>query len=100
MHPSHPSHVLYFASLSEKGQFIPKAINDFKNAIKYGNEDELYIVNYNIAVDFDSMEKYKDAITYYEKFIASNAPDDELKEYATSRLEELKEYLNTNGKTN
>lgn len=90
----------YRGMIFDMNEDKPKAINDFKNAIKYGNEDELYIVNYNIAVDFDSMEKYKDAITYYEKFIASNAPDDELKEYATSRLEELKEYLNTNGKTN
>jgi len=78
------------------------AINDFKNALKYGNEEELYMINYNIAIDLDQLEQYKDAITYYEKFIASNNTDEELKEYATSRAKELKEYLDSlnNAKTN
>lgn len=73
-----------------------KAINDFKNALKYGNPEELYVINYNIAVDYDTMEKYKEAIPYYQKYISSNAPEDELKQYASSRLEELKEYTNAN----
>lgn len=79
-----------------------KAISDFKNALMYGNEDELYIVNYNIAVDLDEIEKYKDAITYYQKFVSSNAPDDDLKKYAKARATELKEYLDSlnNAKTN
>lgn len=72
------------------------AVNDFKNALKYGSEEELYIINYNIAVDYDTMEKYKDAITYYQKYASSSAPDDELKQYASARLEELKEYTNAN----
>ena len=69
------------------------AVNSFKAALKYNNSDELNILNYLIAVDLDSMEKYKEASEYYQKYSASNAPDDEYKQYAATRLEELKPYV-------
>ncbi|MBO5434507.1 tetratricopeptide repeat protein [bacterium] len=100
--PMNPYAFYYRGMIFDSTEEKQKAINDFKNALKYGNEDELYIVNYNIAVNLDGMEKYKDAVTYYEKFLSSGAPDDELKQYASSRLTELKEYLDSlnNAKTN
>lgn len=36
------------------------------------------------------MEKYKEAYEFYNKYAGSNAQDDEYKQYAKSRLEELK----------
>lgn len=45
-----------------------------------------------IAADYDTLEKYKEACGYYSAFVNSNAPDDEYKQYAKSRLEELKQY--------
>lgn len=87
---------MIYDSLEER----QKAINDFKNALRYGNEEELYIVNYNIAVDYDTMEKYNDAMAYYKKYISSGVPDDELKQYASTRLEELKEYTNAKANQN
>lgn len=69
-----------------------EAVNNFKNALKYSTSDDLNILNYLIAIDLDSMEKYKEAYTYYQKYASSNAPDDEYKQYSSTRLEELKEY--------
>ena len=69
-----------------------EAVNNFKNSLKYGSGEDLNIVNYLIAIDLDSLEKYKEAYNYYQKYSSSNAPDDEYKQYAKSRLEELKQY--------
>ena len=69
-----------------------EAVNNFKNALKYSTSDDLNILNYLIAVDLDSMEKYKEAYSYYQKYASSNAPDDEYKQYSSTRLEELKDY--------
>ena len=68
------------------------AINDFKKAYELNKEFE--ITNYLIAVDYDSLENYKEAYTYYNKYANSNAQDDEYKQYAKSRAEELKQYAN------
>ena len=68
------------------------AIKDYKRAINL-NPDDLKIINYNIAVDYDNLEKYKDALTYYDKYAASDVPDDEFKTYAVDRAKELKDYV-------
>ena len=67
-----------------------EAIEDFKKAYELNNE--FVIANYLIASDYDAMEKYKDAYSYYEKYASSGAPDDEYKQYAAARAEELKQY--------
>lgn len=69
----------------------PEAIADFKKALSL-NASDLEILNYLIAADYDSLGKYKDAYCYYQKYSASNAPDDEYKQYSKARLEELKQY--------
>lgn len=69
-----------------------EAVNNFKNALKYNNSEDLNIVNYLIAADLDTLKKYKDAYGYYKKYSTSNAPEDEYKQYAKSRVEELKQY--------
>lgn len=69
-----------------------EAVNNFKNALKYNNSEDLNIVNYLIAADLDTLGKYKDAYGYYKKYSTSNAPEDEYKQYAKSRVEELKKY--------
>ena len=45
-----------------------------------------------LYTSLDSMEKYKEAYAYYQKYSSSNAPEDEYKQYAKARLEELKQY--------
>ncbi len=66
------------------------AIKDFKKAYELNKDFE--IANYMIASDYDSLEKYKDAYAYYDKYANSNAADDEYKQYAKARAEELKQY--------
>ena len=68
------------------------AIADYKNAIAV-NPDDLKIINYNLAVDYDTQEKYKEAYEYYLKYSESDVPDDEYKTYAADRAKELKTYV-------
>ena len=44
------------------------------------------------AVDYDSLENYKEAYKYFKQFVASYTTDDEYFKYAKSRMEELKPY--------
>lgn len=71
-----------------------EAVADFKKAIAL-NASDLQIVNYLIAADLDTLGKYKEAYGYYQKYAASNAPEDEYKTYAKSRLNELKQYASS-----
>ncbi len=67
-----------------------EAIADLKNAYKLNNE--FTICNYLIASDYDALGKFKDAYTYYTAYANSDVQDDEYKQYAKARAEELKEY--------
>ena len=66
------------------------AINDYLNVLK--NSKELPIANYMLAVDYDTLGKYKEAFTYYNRFISSYTTDDEYLKYAKTRMAELKPY--------
>lgn len=66
------------------------AINDYLNVLKYSKE--IPIVNYMLAVDYDSLENYKEAYKYYQQFISSYTTDDEFLNYAKNRSNELKSY--------
>ena len=51
------------------------------------------------AVALDNKEKYKEAVTYYEKYSALQAKqgiNDEFTKYAKERTKELKNYLSQN----
>lgn len=67
-----------------------EAIADLKNAYKLNKE--FTICNYLIASDYDALGKYKDAYDYYMAYANSDVQDDEYKQYAKARAEELKEY--------
>lgn len=50
---------------------------------------------YSLAVDLDNLENYKDAVSNYEKFISLKGSEkDEMTEFSTSRIKELRDYLN------
>lgn len=66
------------------------AINDYLNVLK--NTKELPIANYMLAVDYDVLEKYKEAFKYYNEFISNYTTQDEYLEYAKTRMEELRPY--------
>ena len=56
------------------------------------NTKELPIANYMLAVDYDVLEKYKEAFKYYNEFISNYTTQDEYLEYAKTRMEELRPY--------
>ena len=86
------AYAYYYRGLIYDEQKQPKlAINDYLNVLKYSNE--FPIANYMLAVDYDSLENYKEAFKYYQKFISSYTTDDEYLKYAKSRMEELRPYI-------
>ena len=66
------------------------AISDYLNVLKYSND--FPIANYMVAVDYDTLENYKDAFKYYQIFVSKYTTQDEYLNYAKSRMEELKPY--------
>ncbi len=88
---SNNSYALYYRGMVyDAQQKYSDAINDYKKALNGGNED-LSIVNYLIAVDYDSLGQYKDAKMYFQNFVGKYAQDDDYKKYAQTRLTELKD---------
>ena len=67
------------------------AITDYKKAISI-NPDFL-IINYLIGVDYDMLEQYKNAISYYKAFTATYSEDDDYLKYAKTRIGELAQYV-------
>ena len=85
------AYAYYYRALIYDEQKQPKlAINDYLNVLKYSNE--FPIANYMVAVDYDSLNNYKEAYKYYQKFISSYTTDDEYLKYAKTRMGELKAY--------
>ena len=82
----------YRALIYDEQKKTELAIKDYLNVVK--NTKELPIVNYMLGVDYDSIEKYKEAYKYYNEFISSYTTDDEYLKYAKTRAEELKPYAN------
>ena len=61
--------------LFSKKNDTESAIKCFKKAIEYNPEQ--YILNYLIAVDYDVLAQYKNALMFYKKFVAQYKTDDE-----------------------
>lgn len=85
------SYALYYRGMIyDTKEKRTEAIADLTKALELNTE--LTICNYLIAVDYDTLGKYSDAYKYYTAYVNSQKEDDEYKEYAKSRAEELKEY--------
>ena len=85
------SYALYYRGMIYDTQKqYQKAIDDYKKALE--NNQELGIINYLIAVDYDTMSQFKNAYSYYKTFVNSYTEDDDYKKYSQTRLEELKDY--------
>lgn len=86
------TYAYYYRGLIYDEQKKPQtAINDYLIVLK--NSKDYPIVNYLVAVDYDVTEKYKEAFKYYNEFISAYSQEDELLNYAKSRVEELKPYV-------
>ena len=66
------------------------AIEEYKKS--YVNNPALVVANYLIAIIYDTKAEYPQALTYYKKFVKENKENDEYKEYAVSRIIDLKGY--------
>lgn len=66
------------------------AVADYKKALACSNE--LTIVYYLLALDYDNLAQYKNALINYKKYISLTTESNEYKTYAVSRAKELKKY--------
>lgn len=80
----------YRAMIYDEQKQHKLAISDYLNVLKYSND--FPIANYMVAVDYDTLENYKDAFKYYQIFVSKYTTQDEYLNYAKSRMEELKPY--------
>jgi len=82
------AYAYYYRAMIYDEQKQPKlAISDYLNVLK--NSNEFPIANYMLAVDYDGLSNYKEALKYYQQFISSYTTDDEYLQYAKARVEEL-----------
>jgi tetratricopeptide (TPR) repeat protein len=90
---SNNAYALYYRGMIyEAKERRNEAIADLKKA--YELNKEFSICNYLIASDYDTLGKYKEAYEYYTAYANSDVQDDEYKQYAKARAEELKEHAN------
>jgi len=85
------------AKMYEKGDYN-SCLNLALKALKQNPDNDFAL--YYKALSLDNKEQYREAIDAYEKLLSvKGAQKDEMSEFATSRIKELKDYLNQlNGK--
>ena len=80
----------YRALIYDEQKQTKLAISDYQNVLKYSND--FPIVNYMLALDYDTLENYKDAFKFYKIFTSKYSTDDEYLKYAKDRMKELAPY--------
>ena len=72
------------------------AINDYKKALLYN--PQMLIANYSIAIDYDYLGQYANALFYHKKYLAETQKAGETNDYtrySAKRIQELRSYDNT-----
>ena len=88
---SNNAYAYYYRGLIYDEQKQTKlAISDYQNVLK--NSKDFPIVSYMIAVDYDTLNNYKEAFKYYKQFSTEYKTDDEYLKYAKDRMKELEPY--------
>ena len=64
------------------------AIADYLNTIKYS--PDIVLAHYSLAVDYDTLKRYKEAAVEYRKFLATKPEESEYTKYARKRVAEIK----------
>lgn len=85
------AYALYYRGMvyDAKGEKA-KAIEDYKKVVQLS--PDIVIANYLLAVDYDVLQKFIDAYNAYSTFLKNYTNNDEYKQYAEKRLEDLKPY--------
>lgn len=69
------------------------AINDYKKALQYN--PQMTIANYSIAIDYDYLAQYSNALMYHKKYLALTQKAGETNDYtrySARRIQDLKAY--------
>lgn len=64
------------------------AILDYQNALKYSSD--IVLAHYSLAVDYDTVGRYKEAGIEYKKYLAAKPEESEYTKYARKRVLEIK----------
>lgn len=81
--------VYYYRALSYDAlKNYTKAISDYKSTVKYA--PDMVIAYYSLGVDYDEIKNYQLAKENYIKYIENNVEDNEYRQYAKKRIEEIK----------
>jgi tetratricopeptide (TPR) repeat protein len=80
----------YRGLINDEGKKYTIALVDYKKALQFG--PDLTIVNYLIALDYDTLKQYKNALVNYKKYVSTTTETNEYKTYAQTRIKELKQY--------
>lgn len=80
----------YRGLISDAQKRYQAALIDYKKAMQFS--PDLTVINYLIALDYDALLQYKNALFYYKKFVTLTKEDNEYKNYAQSRIKALKKY--------
>lgn len=69
------------------------AINDYKKALEYN--PQMLIANYSIAIDYDYLAQYSNALMYHKKYLSLTQKAGETNDYtrySAKRIQDLKAY--------
>ena len=81
--------IYYYRALSYDGlNNYQKAIEDYKSTLKYA--PDMTIAYYSMAVDYDVLKNYQLAKENYVKYVDLSTEDNEYRQYAKSRIAEIK----------
>lgn len=91
--PKNADAYYYRASVYDSQKKYQLAINDYKKALQFN--PQLTITNYSIAIDYDYLAQYSNALSYYKKYLAETKKVGETNEYtrySAKRIQDLKAY--------
>lgn len=81
--------VYYYIALAYDGlNDLKKAIENYKLTLKYA--PDMSIAYYSMAVDYDELKEYQLAKDNYIKYVDMSSEDNEYRQYAKSRIAEIK----------
>lgn len=83
----------YRATVYDAQKKYQLAINDYKKALQYN--PKLTITNYSIAIDYDYLAQYSNALEYYKKYLSETkkaAETNDYTRYSQKRIQELNSY--------
>lgn len=86
--PQNAFALYYRGMIYDAKEKFSEAIADYEKAIVLNND--LTIINYLLGIDYDTLNKSQKALKSYESFVANYDENDDFKQYAQSRIKDIK----------